>query len=395
MASEAHSALTVPRPCAGSSQPLCISAQALASLSSLPCLESIDIQFDRLWGNAGDLVAWSTLCTLTALKVDCRMESALMHPDALSVLSMLRSLTLSNVRVPQISPAMVSALSLVSRLDLSGILAAKPRRKSGFTLWHALRGLSSLQYLSIADVGQAAEMPWTAFACTGLRGLTLLSISRLGRWPDASCEGGLAQLRALEELHLEEVGLMELPGPVFWQHVPALTSLCWRAVRSCPQHQHPWRPGDPLLLPAAAAPVLSKLKTLRLEYDGAAGRFTGVEDSSMPGVALPAVIASCRALRYLSLEGQSHCQAVSVLDVRHLTALTRVSLDNCALTHVPLGVVEHPGLAELSLLNNPGLAVDEYVGARLGRIPQVCRNDPQALLEKAQRGLAAGSIGAE
>jgi hypothetical protein len=61
------------------------------------------------------------------------------------------------------------------------VLAARPRRRAGIQLWQGLRHLASLRELRL-EHQNGAGMPANALACTGLRGLTLLS-SSANDWP--------------------------------------------------------------------------------------------------------------------------------------------------------------------------------------------------------------------
>ena len=136
----------------------------------------------------------------------------------------LRRLEIANVRLAQFTPRLAQALSQLSHLSCSGatcccgvakpltarsvpaaraphwethppithicpaayaaaadVLAARPRRRAGIQLWQGLRHLASLRELRL-EHQSGAGMPANALACTGLRGLTLLSSSAKD-WP--------------------------------------------------------------------------------------------------------------------------------------------------------------------------------------------------------------------
>lgn len=61
------------------------------------------------------------------------------------------------------------------------LLAARPRRRAGITLWEGLRHLSSLQQLRLEHQG-GGGMPANALACRGLQGLTLIACAAED-WP--------------------------------------------------------------------------------------------------------------------------------------------------------------------------------------------------------------------
>ena len=397
------------QPLRGVSKPLRVSVGTLCALHPLPALRHLELCVDQVMGRAADLAPWPALRALTSLSLGCRMEAALVHPDTLCALSSLRRLELTNVRLPQFSPAIVAALAGVTHLSLSGVLAATPRRKSGFTMWHALRGLRALETLVVADAGHDAELPGAALACPALTALTLLRCSRLGDWqPGASATTSSSSnewkaLGMLQELHLEDVGLLEEAPEAFWRALSALTARCWREVRRARPHQQAWDTGGTLRIPRQVVPVLGALRSLRYEYGGAltaGGAAAEAEPDAAaaaepPPPSLDQVLAACTSLRALSLEGQAEVFACG--DGRFhfdLTALPleRLSLNNCQLAEVPAPVACHSTLQELSLLDNPRLTVDKKTAESLRRMRRVLRNDPQAVLEK-ETGSGGGSSG--
>ena len=63
------------------------------------------------------------------------------------------------------------------------LLAARPRRRAGITLWQGLRHLASLKELVVENQG-GGGMPGNALACSSLRGLTLLCAAAED-WPES------------------------------------------------------------------------------------------------------------------------------------------------------------------------------------------------------------------
>lgn len=368
------------QPSTGPTTPLRISVSSLKELSSLQKLESIDLEVDSLsGGTSADLVTWSALRNLASLRLAGRMESVIMHPDMVASLSNLHRLELSNVRLPQFSPAMVNALGHVSYLGLSNILAAKPRRKSGFTLWDALPGLRSLRHLCVSGAGQDAGFPASALACSGLRSLSLSECSRVGKWgvvngmiPTDIYKG----MATLESLHLNDVGLLDVPPAVVWRNFPRLTALTWSAVhKSAPRHRY-WDHGGACLITSDMDPVLRALCVLRFAFSGLSR-----EQLSIVGHALHAA----NQLQELNLEGNrlsgSEGRSVANALIRDKVHLVRLSLANCGLNGVPSEIFSLSSLKELDLTQNPGLRTCRDDEAHLSNVDVVKRNDRQAVLE--------------
>ena len=117
-----HLKLTWRQPHSGATPLFRLSSASLQSLTSLRALESVHIEVDGILGSTADLAVWSTLQNLTCLHLSGRMEAFIVHPDMLAALSTLQRLELSNVRLPQFSPAMVKALGAVTALCLTGKL---------------------------------------------------------------------------------------------------------------------------------------------------------------------------------------------------------------------------------------------------------------------------------
>ena len=68
-------------------------------------------------------------------------------------------------------------------LPPADLLAARPRRRAGITLWQGLRHLASLKELLVENQG-GGGMPGNALACSSLRGLTLLCAAAED-WPES------------------------------------------------------------------------------------------------------------------------------------------------------------------------------------------------------------------
>jgi hypothetical protein len=381
------------QPAEGRTAPLRVSATALASLSTLVTLERLSLDVDTILGSTAvsvDLKAWSALTNLTALRLAGRMESAVAAPEALGTLRTLRRLELSNVRLPQFSPSMVAALGNVTYLGLTSVLAAKPRRKSGFPLFQALGGLRSLRHLAVTSAGQDADLPASALAVPGLRVLDLSECCLLGLWlPPASALAAAAAagnsapptfpaLSTLQELHLTDVGVEEHPPRALGSRQPALTALTWRQVHfAAPRHRH-WEHGGACEMAAYMEPALIKLKSLRMEY-------SGLTQERLAAVALPVHFAT--AVTELSLTGNrlgGRSGAGLIEDVLEgMKQLRRMSLANCGLRRVPASALAAvPTLEDLDLRDNPRLVVEEggKEAAALLRVPVVKRNDRAAAL---------------
>lgn len=158
------------------------------------------------------------LSSLTRLSLRCRLESAALAPDFPEGLSQLRRLELGCLRLAQFTPRLAQALSQLTHLACTGegaeqeeggrrvlagsrstpqrltislsastngadVLAARPRRRAGITLWEGLRRLASLRELRLEHQA-GGGMPANALACAGLQGLTLLAAAA-DDWPAA------------------------------------------------------------------------------------------------------------------------------------------------------------------------------------------------------------------
>jgi Leucine-rich repeat (LRR) protein len=334
---------------------------------------------------------WSNLEKLTSFKLSGRMESVVLHPDMLSSFKNIQKLELINVRLPQFSPAMVASLSKVSFLSLKNVLAAKSRRKSGFTLWNALPGLKSLKKLVILGAGRDAELPKSALACCALESLTIQDCSHVGNWPlgtaiDSSPitiisssntprDSSYPALETLQHLSLIDIGVSEVPPVHFWRSCRKLTSLTWRNVHhAAPRHRY-WDHGGACEITNAMEPVLRMLRVLCLE-------FSGMQEEQL--IATAAVLHSAIQLRELSLRGNrlggTHGIEIANASVHDKMELERLSLVNCGLKSVPADIFSLSSLTELDLSNNPRLESEEEDDRKLKKIKVVKRNDRQAIL---------------
>lgn len=87
------------------------------------------------------------------------------------------------------------SLSLMHDAD---VIAARPRRRAGITLWEGLRHLGSLRELRIESQG-GGDLPASVLACSGLTALSLIAcdaenwpvagLHRYGTAPAAACSG--------------------------------------------------------------------------------------------------------------------------------------------------------------------------------------------------------------
>lgn len=113
----------------------------------------------------------------------------------------------AGLRAAPLSPAPASNGPIQPDLPLlpadcspADLLAARPRRRAGITLWQGVRHLASLRQLRLENQGGGA-MPINALACSSLQGLTLLCAAAED-WPSSLlhryCElcGGLVLLLA-------------------------------------------------------------------------------------------------------------------------------------------------------------------------------------------------------
>jgi hypothetical protein len=173
-------AVAGPHSLTGPAAALVLRGEALAGLSTLQSLRSLDLLLDKLVGSTRELGA--ALSRLTHLALRCRMESVAVAPEFLEGLSQLRRLELASLRVAQFTPRLAQALSGLTYLSCSDLLAARPRRRAGITLWQGLRHLTSLRELRFENQG-GGGMPTSALACSSLRSLTLMCAAAED-WPE-------------------------------------------------------------------------------------------------------------------------------------------------------------------------------------------------------------------
>lgn len=364
------------QPRQGVAAPLCARSDSFERLSSLKRLASLSLKFDYISGLNPDQVGFiASLPALTYLELSGRKESLVITPQVFlqSKYSCLRELCLSNCRISQFNPLILEALSRLSYLCLDDVLAAKPLRQSGTRLWDSLSELKALRRLRIVQPPADVNVLQIAFSCTSLKALTVLCCHNVGPWPPTtSCYSAqTAQdpgLRCLESLHLEEVGIQRLPASTFWSTLPALTSLCWRAVRTAPppHSRLRGRAGLSVVLPQEAIDrLLPQLRSFRLEYSGA---------SDWRATTLPMLLALSRArnLTFLSLQGNFLGEDADFwVSMMKDLALEKLNLENCNLIHVPREVYKLTHLEELSLMNNPKLIVTPEDKRMLSLIPKV------------------------
>jgi len=388
--------LTCYQPSRGHTVPLRVSTNALQNLvNDLQSVDSVDLEIDSLVnGSMGSKEAqminnnnfyWSKLKKLISFRLFGRMESVVLHPEMLSSLKNLQNLELVNVRLPQFSPAMVAALSNVSYLSLTNVLAAKPRRKSGFTLWNALPGLKSLKKLTLIGAGRDAELPQSALACSALESLSIQECSNLGDWPfitteitNTKTENNFSAVKTLRHLSLIDIGLSELPSVHFWRSCRNVTSLTWRNVhQAAPRHRY-WDHDGAYALTTAMEPVLRLLRVLRLE-------FSGMTEGQLRATAV--MLHSATKLKELSLQGNRlggvYGTAIVNAIVHDKLELERISLVNCGLQRVPSAIFSVSSLTELDLSNNPRVETSEEEHKKLKKIKVVKRNDRHAVLAAA------------
>jgi Leucine-rich repeat (LRR) protein len=351
-------------------------------VNNLPLVESVDLEIDSLVSISN--TEWSKLETLTSFRLLGRMESVVLHPEMLSALKNLQKLDLVHVRLPQFSPAMVAALSKVSFLSLKNILAAKPRRKSGFTLWNALPGLKSLKELVVIGAGRDAELPRSALACSALERLGVRECSHVGHWPlqnstlaitNSIQETSYPALDTLQHLSLADVGLTALPSAAFWGHCQSLTSLTWFNVHhAAPRHRY-WDHGGACELTNAMEPVLRMLRVLCLE-------FSGMNEEQLTSTA--GALHSAVKLKELSLRGNRlggvHGSEIANATIHDKIELDSLSLVNCGLSKVPADIFSLSSLTKLDLSNNPRLETSKEEDRKLDKIKVVNRNDRKAML---------------
>ena len=136
-------------------------AQALSGLAHLDC-QGAGLLCGRVWGGRvfSPPLPWACkgtlFCAATRLHHLC-LYSASAHPSS------------SNCPA---DPTCAAA----------DVLAARPHRRAGTTLWEGLRHLASLSELRLADLGSSGGMPAAALACPHLTGLTLISTA-VAHWP--------------------------------------------------------------------------------------------------------------------------------------------------------------------------------------------------------------------
>ena len=357
----------------GRTHPLRVSVSALKYLSLLSSsLECIDLAIDAITPTGpptADLAPfWSKLRKLKTLRIHARMHSVVIDPELLLALPSLHHLDLTNVRLPQFSPAMVSTLSRLTHISLHSVLAARPRRKSGFTLWDALSGFQSLTHVRVSGVGGDAGLPASALAIPGLRSLHITDCVHVGTWPSknallcAGASGGGGDLypgiASLEELVVAEVGIGELPPPLLWSRLRCVTSLTWRNVHYAASRHRYWDHRGPCALPPDAVPLMRRLNTLRFEYSGLHAEAL---KQTMEGV-----LRHATNVRELSLEGNRFDRGKMGEGVHDMVAVQRLSLVNCGLTSVPREVYCLHALEELDLRDNPRLVDEVGVGMVAG-----------------------------
>lgn len=387
--------LTCYQPSKGHTVLLRVHTSALQDLvNNLQSVVSVDLEIDSLVDGSGSRDAqmivnqnpsWSKLEKLMSFRLSGRMESLVLHPDMLSSLKNLQNLELVNVRLPQFSPAMVAALSKVSFLSLTNVLAAKPRRKSGFTLWNGLSGLKSLKKLNLIGAGRDAELPRSALACSALESLSIQDCSHVSNWPLSTTgitisrpETKFSAVDTLLHLSLIDIGLSALPSVHFWRSCRRLTSLTWRNVhQAAPRHRY-WDHDGAYEFTNAMEPVLRLLRVLCLE-------FSGMNEDQFKVTA--GVLHSATKLKELSLQGNRlggvHGIAIANAIVHDKLELERLSLVNCGLKMVPSDIFSLSSLTELDLSNNPRLETGEDEDKKLERIKVVKRNDRHAMLAAA------------
>jgi Leucine-rich repeat (LRR) protein len=407
--------LTCYQPSRGYIVPLRLSTTALQDLvNNLHSVENVDLEIDSLLiekGGGGlrdsqmsnkQSISWSKLEKLNSFRLGGRMESLVLHPEMLSSLKNLHNLELINVRLPQFSPAMVTALSKVSFLSLTNVLAAKPRRKSGFTLWNALSGLKSLKKLNLIGAGRDAELPRSALACSALTSLSIQDCSHVGNWPlnttgvtDSRPETGFPAVGTLRDLSLRDIGLSELPSVHFWRSCQRLTSLTWRNVHQAALRHRYWDHDGACVLTNAMEPVLRLLRVLHLE-------FSGMNEEQFMSTAR--VLHAATQLQELNLQGNRlggvHGRAIINAIVHDKLELERLSLVNCGLKLVPSDIFSLSSLNELDLSNNPSLQTGDEEDKKLEKVKAVKRNDRHAglaaslpKLSEEQEGAAIVSLG--
>ncbi|KAL4858951.1 Volume-regulated anion channel subunit [Chlorella vulgaris] len=337
-------AVTWPPQATGTDNLLCLRGNALARLSELPALHSLEL---HIIGSTCDLSA--ALVGLTRLSLRCRIESAALAPGFLEGLSQLRHLELGTVRLAQFSPLLARALGRLTHLACSDVLAAQPRRRAGIQLWQGLRHLPSLQELRLENQ-TGVGMPENALACSGLTRLSLVSC-QLNTWPlslqsHAASSGGC--LGRLQALHLGSLRLVRPVPPLLWSLLaPGLTELTWHSItrQPGPAEVAEGEEGSlqQLMLAAVVPPelaLLQRLRVLRLEY--------------CQLDAIPPAVQALTQLTSLSLEGN---RITSLPQGPYLSGLVRLSLANNACTEVPHGLSGCSSLRELSLADNPLLQI--------------------------------------
>jgi hypothetical protein len=274
---------------------------------------------------------------------------------------------------------MVAALSQVSFLSLKNVLAARPRRKSGFTLWNALPGLKSLRKLVIIGAGRDAELPRSALACSGLEELTIQECSHIGHWTyNTTRVADSPALETLKVLNLVDLGLSELPTVHFWRSCCGVTSLTWRNVHhAAPRHRY-WDHGGAIEITDAMEPVLRMLRVLCLE-------FTSLNEEQLTSTA--GVLHSAIKLKELSLQGNRFGGVngieIATAIIHDKMELERLSLVNCGLKLVPSDIFSLSSLTAVDLRNNPRLETSQEEDRKLKKIKCVKRNDRQAVLAAA------------
>lgn len=228
------------------------------------------------------------------------------------------------------------------------MLAARPRRKSGITLWEGLRHLAGLRQLAV-EGQQGAGMPANALACSGLEALTLTR-SGAGAWPSAR-DLALQPVARLRSLTLAFVVMEQPPPPAFWAgQAASLTELRWQSVaRGGPgdggaEHNPLRAPLPPLPIPDSLG-HLTALVRLRLDY-------AGLQE-------VPAWVGALTRMRRLSLAGNR--LQFEAAEGAAFAGLEALNLAGNGLSKVPTGLFACRGLRVLSLVRNP-LRPEEFPG---------------------------------